>query len=67
MTAYDSNKNSYAESARAVQMLPSSLSPSLFAAAQQTPRTAANIILTGLLALCETAGTVRNDKLRVLR
>jgi hypothetical protein len=56
-----------AERDREVRALPLSLAPALFAVAQQTPRTAANLALTGLLSLSDSLSTARFDKLRMRR
>jgi hypothetical protein len=61
MRAYDCDQNHDAENDCAIGTLSLSLAPSLFAVAQQTPRTAANIILTGLLALSDSLCTGCSD------
>jgi hypothetical protein len=63
LRAYGCDKDDDTDLGGAVGTLPLSLAPTLFVVAKQTPRTAANIILTGLLGLSNTlAGS---DKLRL--
>jgi hypothetical protein len=62
----DSNGERNGERGAAVGTPPLSLAPSLLAVAQQTPRVAANRILTGLLALSDSLGIAFSvDKLRM--
>jgi hypothetical protein len=65
MRAYDADRNNDADQDGDIGMPPLSLAPALFALARQTPRTAANITLKGLLALSDSLGSVRSDKLRM--
>jgi hypothetical protein len=78
MRAYGCDNESDAQDDDTIGTPPISLAPSLCAVAQQTPRTAASIILTGLLALSVIlpnsiiqqvllllVGDVRSDKLRL--
>jgi hypothetical protein len=62
---YSGDKFSDANRDGANETPPLSLAPSLFAAAQQTPRTVANITLTGLLALSDSTDIVVTDKFRL--
>jgi hypothetical protein len=65
MRAYDCDEGNDAERSCAIAPLPLSLAPSLFAASQQAPRTAATVTLTGLLALSDSLGKASSDKLRM--
>jgi hypothetical protein len=65
MRTFDSRTSNDAEEKGAIfRTLPVSLAPSLLVA-QQMPRIAANIILTGLLALDDSSGNAHFDRLRM--